>query len=79
MSGLLRRPTFAAGEATIKAVAVNAWQWAEENKAKRIQLHNVSYRNFKRGEGKSKVVEVSLKDAARKAMSAYQKEVDDAG
>ena len=34
---------------------------------------------FKRGEGKSKEVEVSLKDAARKAMSAYQKEVDDAG
>ena len=34
LSGLLRKPAFVAGEATIKAVAVNAWQWAEENKKK---------------------------------------------
>ena len=47
LSGLLRRPTFVAGEATIKAVAVNAWQWAEENKDKRIQLHSISDQNFK--------------------------------
>ena len=50
LSGLLRRPVLVAREATIKTVAVNAWQWAEENKEKRIQLHNISYRNFKRGE-----------------------------
>ena len=35
LSGLLRRPVFVAGEATIKAVAVNAWQWAEEKKRKK--------------------------------------------
>ena len=59
-SGLLRRPVFVAGETTIKAVAVNAWQWAEEGKAGRIQLHNISYRNFKRGEFKLKEVEETL-------------------
>jgi hypothetical protein len=32
LSGLLRKPVFVAGEATIDAVAVNAWQWAEEGK-----------------------------------------------
>ena len=48
LSGLLRRPVFVAGETTIKAVAVNAWQWAEEGKAERIQLHNISYRNLRR-------------------------------
>lgn len=30
LSGLCRRPQFVAGDATAKAVAVNAWQWAEE-------------------------------------------------
>lgn len=34
LSGLLRRPVFVAGEATINVVAVNAWQWAEENNEK---------------------------------------------
>ena len=66
LSGLLRRPTFVAGEATIKAVAVNAWQWAEESKVKRIQLHNVSYRNFKRGEFKCKGAEEMLRQATEK-------------
>ena len=60
LSGVLRRPHFVVGEATIKAVAVNAWQWAEEDKAKRIQLHEVSYRNFKRGEFKYKEVQGKL-------------------
>ena len=60
LSGLLRRPVFVTGETTIKAVAINAWQWAEEGKAGRIQLHNISYRNFKRGEFKLKEVEEVL-------------------
>ena len=60
LSGLRRRPNFVAGEATIKAVAVNAWQWVVENKVKRIQLHEVSYRNFKRGEFKSKEVQEKM-------------------
>jgi hypothetical protein len=49
LSGLRRRPVFVAGEATIRAVAVNAWQWAVEEKVQRIQLHDISYKNFKRG------------------------------
>ena len=53
LSGLRRRAVFVAGEATIKAVAVNAWQWAVEEKVERIQLHDVSYKNFKRGNFKS--------------------------
>ena len=61
LSGLLRKPAFVAGEATIKAVAVNSWQWAEENKETKIQLHNISYRNFKRGEFKAKGAEEKLK------------------
>ena len=69
LSGLLRRPEFVAGEATVKAVAVNAWQWAEEGKAPRIQLHNVSYGNFKRGEFKAKGAEEKLNRAAEKAKS----------
>ena len=52
LSGLLRRPTFVAGDATIRAVAVNAWQWTEEDKVKRIQLLEISYRNFRRGDFK---------------------------
>lgn len=63
LSGLLRRPEFVAGEATIKAIAVNAWQWAEEDKAKRIQLHNISYRNFKRGEFTLREVQERLNTA----------------
>ena len=65
LSGLLRRPVFVAGDATIKAVAVNAWQWAEENKEKKIQLHSISYRNFKRGEFKVKDAEHMLDKAIR--------------
>ena len=68
LSGLLRRPTFVAGEAAIKAVAVNAWQWAEEDKAKRIQLHKVSYGSFKRGAFKDKGAENRLTKAVEKAM-----------
>ena len=60
LSGLLRRPVFVAGETTIKAFAVNAWQWAEEGKAGRIQLHHISYHNFKRGKFKLKEVEEVL-------------------
>ena len=79
LSGLLRRPAFAAGEATVKAVAVNAWQWAEDNKAKRIQLHNVSYRNFVRGEGKSNEVENAFKIAVKKANKTPKDGVGDIG
>jgi hypothetical protein len=68
LGGLLRRPSFVAGEATNKAVAVNAWQWAEEDKVKRIQLHEISYRNFKRGEFKGKEAEEKLKREAEKAV-----------
>ena len=67
LSGLLRKPVFVAGEATIKAVAVNVWQWADENKEKRIQLHNTSYRNFKRGEFRAKGAEEKLNKAAGEA------------
>lgn len=63
LSGLLRRPVFVDGEATIRVVAVNSWQWAEENKAKRIQLHNISYRSFKRGGFKLKEMQAKLKNA----------------
>ena len=69
LSGLLRRPVFVAGEATVKAVAVNAWQWAEENKAPRTQLHNVSYSKFKRGEGKARGAEAKLNKAIEKTQS----------
>ena len=79
LSGLLRRPKFVAGETTIKAIAVNAWQWAEEDKAKRIQLHNVSYKNFARGENKSKEVEDALKSAVSKATKAHKAVVRDTG
>ena len=68
LSGLLRRPQFVAGEATIKAVAVNAWQWAEEGKAKIIQQHMVSYSGFKRGAFKAKEVELKLAKAVEKRM-----------
>ena len=68
LSGLLRKPVFVAGEATVKAVAVNVCQWAEENKEKRIQLHEISYRNFKRGEFKAKGAEEKLKKEAEKAV-----------
>jgi hypothetical protein len=68
LSGLLRRPVFAAGEAIVKAVAVNAWQWAEDNKAPRIQLHKVSYSKFKRGEFKGKEAKEKLKREVEKAV-----------
>ena len=68
LSGLLRRPVFVAGEATVKAVAVNAWQWAEENKAPIIQLHKVSYSKFKRGEFKGKEAKEKLKREVEKAV-----------
>jgi hypothetical protein len=79
LSGLLRRPKFVAGEATIKAIAVNAWQWAGDDKAKRIQLHNVSYKNFVRGESKSKEVEDALRSAVSKATKAHKAVVRDMG
>ena len=59
LGGLRRRPVFAA-EATPKVVAVNAWQWAEEGKVQRLQLHEVSYKNFQRGEGKLREVQERL-------------------
>ena len=68
LSGLLRKPTFVAGEATIKAVAVNAWQWAEEDKAKIVQLHKVSYTSFRRGAFKDKGAENKLTKAVEKAL-----------
>ena len=55
-----------AREATIRAVAVNAWQWAEDDKVKRIQLHEISHRNFKRGECKSNGAEDLLNKAINK-------------
>ena len=55
-----------AGEATIRAVAVNAWQWAEEDKVKRIQLHEISYRNFRRGDFKHIEAEDLLKKVTAK-------------
>ena len=48
------------GDHTIKAIAVNAWQWAEESKVARLQLHELSYRGYKRGALKSKDVEERL-------------------
>ena len=68
LSGLLRRPQFVAGEATIKAVAVNAWQWVEEGKAKIIQQHAISYNGFKRGAFKAKEAELRLMKTAGKMM-----------
>ena len=64
LSGLSRRPVFASGEVAIKAAAVNAWQWAEEAKEKRIQLHVVSYKGFARGGGKQQAVLAKLYDQA---------------
>ena len=61
--GLLLRPVFVAGEATIRVVAVNAWQWAEENKAKRTQLHNIFYRSSKRGDFKFQEIQDKLNKA----------------
>ena len=52
LSGLLRRPVFVAGEAPIKAVAVNAWQWAEENKEK--QLSCITFPTATSNEGSSR-------------------------
>ena len=66
LSGLLRKPQFVAGEATIKAVAVNAWQWAEEGKADIIQKHMVNYTGFKRGTFKAREVEQKLAKAIEK-------------
>ena len=43
LGGLLRRPIFVAGDAASKAIAAKAWQWAEENKVSRIQLHEITY------------------------------------
>ena len=77
LSGLLRKPVFVAGEATVKAVAVNAWQWAEEDKVKRIQLHEISYRNFKRGEFKEKGVEERLNKVVKKTLLHENKTGDD--
>ena len=59
------------GDHTVKAVAVNAWQWAEESKVARLQLHDLPYRGFKRGALKSKEVEERL--AA--AVARHDKEV----
>ena len=64
MGGLLRRPRFVAGESTVKAAAANAWQWAEEAKVARLQLHQLSYRGFKRGEFKSSEVAERLAQVA---------------
>ena len=77
LSGILRRPTFVAGEATIRAVAVNAWQWAEDSKVERIQLHEVSYRNFKRGEFKMKEAEDMLNRVAKREMQKGNKQSED--
>ena len=70
LSGLLRKPEFVAGEATTKAVAINAWQWAEKNKTPKIQLYKVSYSNFKRGRFKDKGAEEKLKKAVEKGQSS---------
>ena len=59
LGGLRRRPVFVA-EATPKVVAVNAWQWAEEGKVSRLQLHDANYRGFQRGERKSRAVQERL-------------------
>ena len=79
LSGVLRRPVFVAGEATIKAVAVNAWQWAVENKEKRIQLHSISYINFKRGNCKSKEVEKKLDNKVKSFERILPAGEEDAG
>ena len=79
LSGLLRKPVFVAGEATIKAVAVNAWQWAEEGKEKRIQLHSISYRNFKRGNFRLKEVEEMLKRKVKQHERVLPAGEEDAG
>ena len=68
LPGLLRKPVFVAGEATVKAVAVNAWQWAENNKTKNLQQHEISYRNFKRGDFKEKGVKEKLEKEAEKML-----------
>ena len=54
----------------------NAWQWAEEDKAKRFQLHEVSYRNFKRGEFKYKEAQGKL-DKLNKAKAPGKDCIDD--
>ena len=55
----------------MKAVAVNAWQWAEEAKVPRLQLHELSYRGFKRGAFKSREVE----EKVAVALAQHEKEV----
>ena len=57
IGGLLRRPTFVSGHTTIRAIAVNAWQWAEGGQQVRLQLHQLTYRGFNTGVAKSKEVE----------------------
>ena len=52
----------------IKAVAVNAWQWVEEGKAKIIQQHAISYSGFKRGTFKAQEAELKLMKAVGKMM-----------
>ena len=79
LSGLRRRPTFVAGEATIKAVAVNAWQWAEEGKKERIQLHSISYQNFKRGSFKCKEAREILKKKVEQLERTLLAGEEDAG
>ena len=59
-SGLLRRPVFVGDDHTVKAVAANAWQWAEEGKAAQLQWHELSYRGFKRDDMKSKELRQDL-------------------
>ena len=66
LGGLLRRPVFVSGPAASKAIAVNAWQWAEEGKEKLLQKHKVSYTGFKRGSFKSSQVASKLDETARK-------------
>ena len=69
LSGLLRRPVFVAGEATVKAVAVNAWQWAEENKAPIIQLHNGLLQQVQERGRQSQGAEAKLNKAIEKTQS----------
>ena len=71
LGGLFRRPKFVGGDITIKAIAVNAWQWAEGGQQARLQLHQLSYKGFKRRAAKNREVE---EEVDRKLLAAPSSE-----
>ena len=63
LKGLLRRPRFAAGEATNKVVAKSCWEWANSRGAAKGTLSDfqlTGFTGFRVGEGKDEQVQAQL-------------------